>query len=378
MNEIGSHKKRIRPQKSTNVSIKAINSTSKVNDLLWNFGSWLTEEDQFSDIVISSRIRLARNIKGYPFPNQASNSELNIVLKKVKNACEKCHSLRKANFVEIEKLSEWDCKYFVERRLASPQFIESKAASLLVIGPQESLSIMVNEEDHLRMQCIEGGLKINQAWKKIRSVDDELEENLNFSYSRKFGYLTACPTNLGTGLRVSIFVHLPALSMQGKINSVMETLPTSEIAVRGFYGEGTESIGNIFQISNQLTLGRTEESVVQRITATAKKLIEIERKARYELLEKDSIKLEDSVFRALGILKNARIISSLESMDLLSTLRLGRELEFIKNFSRLAINQLMVLVQPAHLRKIYDEDLSAQERDIIRAEFIRENLSNLE
>jgi len=235
---------------------------------------------------------------------------------------------------------------------------------------------MVNEEDHLRMQCIEGGLKINQAWKKIRSVDDELEENLNFSYSRKFGYLTACPTNLGTGLRVSIFVHLPALSMQGKINSVMETLPTSEIAVRGFYGEGTESIGNIFQISNQLTLGRTEESVVQRITATAKELIEIERKARYELLEKDSIKLEDSVFRALGILKNARIISSLESMDLLSTLRLGRELEFIKDFSRLAINQLMVLVQPAHL--LYDEDLSAQERDIIRAEFIRENLSNLE
>ena len=244
----------------------------------------------------------------------------------------------------------------------------------LLEATQESLSIMVNEEDHLRVQCIEGGLKINQAWEKIRSVDDELEENLNFSYSRKFGYLTACPTNLGTGLRVSIFVHLPALSMQDKINSVMERLPTSEIAVRGFYGEGTESIGNIFQISNQLTLGRTEESVVKRITATAKKLIEIERKARYELLEKDSIKLEDSVFRALGILKNARIISSLESMDLLSTLRLGRELEFIKDFSRLAINQLMVLVQPAHLQKIYNEDLSAQERDIVRAEFIRENL----
>ncbi|MFQ5676368.1 MAG: protein arginine kinase [bacterium] len=349
-------------------------SSSKVNDLLWNFGSWLTEEDKYSDVIISTRVRLARNLKGYPFPNRASNAELSNIAKKVRAACQNCVSLESSHFIDVEKLSDWDSKYFVERRLASPQFVENKIPSLLVIGPQENLSIMVNEEDHLRLQCIEGGLKIQEAWDKISVVDDELEENLNFSYSRKFGYLTAYPTNLGTGMRVSLFVHLPALSIKGRINSIMRKLPTSEIAVRGFYGEGTESIGNIFQISNQLTLGRTEENVVSRINTTAKKLIEIERKARESLLEKDRIRLEDIVFRALGVLQNARIMTSLESMDLLSSLRLGVEIGFVKNITRLAINQLMVLIQPAHLQRIYDQELSAKERDILRAEFMRENL----
>lgn len=374
MREISSPEDRIRPQRQRGTRSKTNGDPSEISDLLWNFGSWLTEEDEYSDIIISTRVRLARNIKGYPFPNGASDSQLSQVIRKVRAACSNCSCLHNAHYIEVQKLSEWDSKYFVERRLASPQFIENGTPSLLVVGAKESLSIMVNEEDHLRLQCIEGGLKIPEAWKKISLVDDELEENLNFSYSPKFGYLTACPTNLGTGMRVSLFVHLPALSMQGKINSIMRTLPTSEIAVRGFYGEGTESIGNIFQISNQLTLGRTEENVIKRMTATTKKLIDIERKARKNLFKEDKIRLEDTVFRALGILKNARIITSLESMDLLATLRLGKELGFIKDLSRLAINQLMVLVQPAHLQKIYEEDLGVKERDVLRAEFIRQNL----
>lgn len=351
--------------------------TEKIDDLLWNFGTWLTNEDEFSDTIISSRIRLARNVSGVPFPNRASHDQLRKITEDVRKACQQSESFRKARFVEVAKLSDWDCKYFVERRLASPQLIDSEAPRMLVIGNRESLSIMVNEEDHLRMQCIEAGLGIEDAWRKISVADDQLEENLNFSFSKKFGYLTSCPTNIGTGMRVSIFVHLPALSALEEVTDVINDLPSSEVAVRGFYGEGTESIGNIYQISNQLTLGRTEGNVIKRIIKTARKLTELERDARGKLLAEGNIKLEDMVFRALAVLQSARIMTSLEAMNLLSTIRLGRELGVIKDISRLAINQLMVLVQPAHLQKIYDCNLDAKERDVLRAEFIRENLQGL-
>ncbi|MFQ5649634.1 MAG: protein arginine kinase [bacterium] len=364
---------RIRPQ--TGEKLPGLDtSAGKIDDLLWNFGNWLTNEDEFSDTIISSRIRLARNLKDIPFPNKACNEELTQVLEEVKQACKQCRCLKKANYVEVAKLSEWDCKYFVERRLASPQLIDGDLPSMLIIGSRENLSIMVNEEDHVRMQCIEAGLGIQAAWKKISSADDELAEILNFSFSKKFGYLTACPTNIGTGMRVSIFVHLPALSVRGEVESVIQDLPSSEIAVRGFYGEGTESIGNIYQVSNQLTLGRTEKSVVERILFTAKKLTEMEREARSQLLTQNKVKTEDMVYRAMGILENARIMTSLEAMNLLSTLRLGCELGLVDRISRLAANQLIVLVQPAHLQRIYDRRLDAKERDIVRAEFIRQNL----
>lgn len=345
-----------------------------MSELLWNFGGWLTEEDEYSDIIVSSRIRLARNIKGFSFPAKASKRDLSHLLTQVEAACEKCSSMKNANFININTLDDWDCRYFVERRLASPQFVESNNPSLLVIGLRENLSIMVNEEDHLRIQCIEAGLGIKEAWKKISTIDDELEGFLNFSYSNQYGYLTSCPTNLGTGLRVSFAVHLPALAMTKQVNSVIKKLPTSEIAVRGFYGEGSEPIGNIFQISNQLTLGRTETNIIDRMLSIAIKLIELERKARTNLLNEHRARLDDAVFRSLGILKNARIISSMEALDLLSSLRLGCEMGLIEEISSLAINQLMVLIQPAHLQKIYRKDLTSEERDILRADFIRQNL----
>ncbi|MFQ6113253.1 MAG: protein arginine kinase [bacterium] len=367
MNSIGSQE--IKGESGT-----AASACKTIDDLLWNFGSWLTHEDKYSDVIISSRIRLARNIEGYCFPNRASKESLIQILKNVKDACLACKSLKKAIYIEIDKLSEWERKFFVERRLASPQFIEKPRSSLLVVGHLESLSIMVNEEDHLRIQSIETGLRIKDAWKIISRVDDELGEKLPYSYSNQFGYLTACPTNTGTGMRVSIFVHLPALSMEDQINSVIQQLPTSEIAVRGFYGEGTDPVGGIFQISNQLTLGRTEEGMIERLVMIAKKLVDIERKTRDDLLKKDKTKLEDKIYRALGILEHARIVSSLEAMNLLSTVRLGGELGLLKKISRIAINQLLVLVQPAHLQRIYHKNLSPRERDITRAEFIRQNL----
>jgi len=348
--------------------------SKEIDNLLYNFGNWLTEEDEFSDTIISSRVRLARNLKGYSFPHKATADELENVIEKVTHACSRCTSLKAPNYVAINELSEWDCKYFVERRLASPGLINKKVPSMLVIGHGENLSIMVNEEDHLRVQCIEAGLGIDTAWNKISNMDDELEGYLNFCYSKRFGYLTACPTNLGTGMRVSIFVHLPALALKNEIDSVLKELPMAEIAVRGFYGEGTESIGDIYQVSNQLTLGRTESNAIDRMMVTSKKLIDLERSARKRLLIEDKIKLEDAVYRALAILQNARIVSSLEAMRLLSTVRLGREAGLVTSVSRLAINQLIMLVQPAHLQKVFSKQLTVAERDIKRAEFIKQNL----
>ncbi|MFQ5864216.1 MAG: protein arginine kinase [bacterium] len=364
----------VESQKAKGKSGAAERSSKIIDDLLWNFGCWLTHEDKYSDIIISSRIRLARNIEGYNFPDRARKDNLAQILKNVKDACLACTSLQKATYIEIDRLSEWEKKFFVERRLASPQFIEKPRPSLLVIGHLESLSIMVNEEDHLRIQSMEAGLGMKDAWEIIRRVDDELGEKLRYSFSNQFGYLTACPTNTGTGMRVSIFVHLPALSLKDKINAVIKQLPTSEIAVRGFYGEGTDPVGSIFQISNQLTLGRTEEGMIERLEIIAKKLVDLERIAREDLLKEDKIRLEDMIYRALGTLKNARIMSSLEAMNLLSTVRFGRELGLLDNISRIAINQLLVLVQPAHLQKIYSKKLNPRERDITRAEFIRQHL----
>jgi protein arginine kinase len=356
-------------------SASGFKKTTDLSENLWNFGSWLSEEDEFSDVILSSRIRLARNVRGYPFPNRATGKELEKVVLNVEGACRNSSILGKAAYYDMHRLSEWDSRYFVERRLASPQFIENNFPALLVIGPRENLSIMVNEEDHLRLQCIEAGINLKKAWKNISNLDDHLEYYINFAYSSKYGYVTSCPTNLGTGVRASVSMHLPAMAMQHKIESMVQKLPTSEIAVRGFYGEGSESIGDVYQISNQLTLGRTEEHVIERVLKTAKNVVEMERRARNKLLNEDRISLEDGVYRALGLLQHARIISSYEALDLLSVIRLGVETALIKNISRLAVSQLLVLVQPAHLQKIYRRGLEPSERDILRAEFIRENLS---
>lgn len=365
---------RFQPKRRKNLPVAESLTEHRLDDLVWNFGSWLTREDSYSDAIISSRIRLARNLQGHTFPSRASASELKKVRQQVLQACKACPAFESASFIELATLSEWECKYFVERRLASPQLVENRESSLLVVGEEEAISVMVNEEDHLRMQCLVPGLSIDEGWSRMVDTDESLEDCLDFSYSKEYGYLTSCPTNLGTGLRVSVFVHLPALALKSEIEETMNKLPPNEIAIRGFYGEGSESIGNIYQISNQLTLGRTEQSVIKRIYATAQQLVYEERKARERLMTDDPLAVEDSVYRALGILQNARIMSSLEAMNLLSTLRLGKELGMLDTMSRVAINQLMIVVQPAHLQKIYNQILDVQDRDAARAEFLRRNL----
>lgn len=335
------------------------------------FGSWLTSKDEHSDVVISSRIRLARNLKERRFPNRASKDELERVVTLAWDACKKCPSLDRARYVSSANLPREEGQFFVERRLASPQFIDAEVPSMLVISPGETLSIMVNEEDHLRLQCLAEGLGIDKAWDYISKVDDELDSHLDFCYTREHGYLTACPTNLGTAMRVSIFVHLPALAWENKIDDVMKKFPENEIAIRGFYGEGTEIIGNIYQISNQLTLGRTEKGVIEQIYHTAQDLVMHERQARKSLMRNFRLSLDDAVGRAVGIIKYAQLISSFEAMNLLSTLRLGKELGILNGVKNVAYDQLMVLIQPAHLQKIYKHNFSADERDKVRADFLK-------
>ncbi len=349
-------------------------ATSKED--LFNFGNWLSDEDAYSDVIISSRIRLARNLAGLPFPNRANRDVLNRVIEKVKSACDHSKLLDGARFLEIGRFTELEARFLVERRLASPQFVASKKPALLIVSAEEAVSIMVNEEDHLRIQALEAGLGIQKAWKLISAVDDELGAQLEFSFSNQFGYLTACPTNLGTGLRVSIFIHLPALALSEKINKVLNDLPTSEIAVRGFYGEGSDSVGNIFQISNQLTLGLTEKGVIKRMLDVSEKIVAMERAARADLAANDKLKLEDSVYRAIGLLTNARMMSTLESLNLISAIRLGKESGILKKITRAALNQLTVLVQPAHLQKVFKRNLQSEERDVYRARFIREFLKD--
>ena len=246
---------------------------------------------------------------------------------------------------------------------------------MAVVGVDELLSIMVNEEDHLRIQSIQPGFGVRESWRLISQLDDELAESLDYAFSEQYGYLTSCPTNTGSGLRVSIFVHLPALVMLGKAEEMMRELAPGEIAVRGFYGEGTEVIGNIFQISNLLTLGRPEMEMLSRQEAIGRDLLDHERQAREQLYRAQRVFLEDQVFRAVGTLKNARVLSSVEFLSLLSTLRLGLDLEIIGGLDRQQVNQLMMITQPAHLQKQHRELIDVESRDVMRAELVRRQVT---
>lgn len=335
---------------------------------------WLSGEGRDANIIISSRIRLARNLYGMPYTNRTKPSALAEIIKKVHLAITNLSIWPEINFFEIEKLSELDKQFLLERRLLSPYMVEVKGPAGLAVTKDQSSSIMINEEDHLRIQVIQSGFEIRKAWNIISTLDDELGKFLEYQFSEHFGYLTACPTNTGTGMRVSIFIHLPGLALSGKVENVMKDLAPSEVTIRGFYGEGTEVLGNIFQISNQLTLGRSENAILNRMKFIANKLIEMESEARDELLKHNRILVEDKVYRASGLLSHARILNSMEFIDLLSNLRFGYELSLIDSVNRKVLNELMALAQPAHLQKYYSKILSHSERDILRAELIKKKL----
>jgi protein arginine kinase len=328
-------------------------------------------------IVMSSRVRLARNIKDAAFPGWAKKPERVRILDLIRPAIEGLPEMKGAFSESMDNLSALDKLILVERHLISREHQAKSAGSGLVLNHEETLCVMINEEDHLRMQALRPGLQLKQAWMAMDAADSALERKLDYAFSPDLGYLTACPTNLGTGIRVSAMLHLPGLVLDEQINPIIQSVNKLGLAVRGLYGEGTEALGNVFQVSNQMTLGETETAIVERLDKVLSQIIEHEENARARLLEKKPKMVYNHIGRAYGILANAHSISSKETMNLLSLMRLGMDLGLFPGGERSLTDELFILTQPAHLQKQHSEKLSAEERDLLRADMLREHLRNV-
>ena len=333
---------------------------------------WLEES---KEIVISSRIRLARNLADFSFTHWAKEKDLAEIVEKVSKAAEASSYLKNALVINLKELNNIDRQFLMERHLISREHaLGSEKERTVIIGDKEIISIMVNEEDHLRIQVTESGLNLIEAWRLASKIDNELEKGLNYAYSEKYGYLTACPTNTGTGLRASAMIHLPALVISRQINKVLDAVSRANMAVRGIYGEGTQAQGDLFQVSNEISLGESEEEIVEHVEKAAREIMEYEKGARKRLLIQLKEEIKDSVSRAYGTLCSAYTISSAETLTLLSKLRLGASIDLAKGIDISTLNELLILTRPAHLQEIAGRKLSASERGIKRATLIREKL----
>src|SRR5512140_715844 len=325
-------------------------------------------------IVMSSRVRLARNLKGMAFPGWAKKAERVRSLETVRPAVEELRQMGGGFSDSMDSLSTLDKQILVERHLISREHAAKSSGSGLVFNRDETLCVMINEEDHLRMQALRPGLQLRQAWTAIDQADSALEKKLPYAFSPELGYLTACPTNIGTGVRVSAMLHLPGLVLAEQINPIIQSVNKLGLAVRGLYGEGTEALGNVFQVSNQMTLGESEGAIVERLEKVLAQIIEHEENARATLLEKRPKIVYNHIGRAYGILANAHSISSKEAMKLLSLMRLGVDMGLFPGTERGLADELFIMTQPAHLQKQHSEKLSAEERDLLRADMVRERL----
>ena len=346
--------------------------------LLRQPSAWLRGIGPVSDIVMSSRIRLARNLEKIPFATRATKASQAEVLQLAREALGQTVTLKRSLFLEMGELDEVDRQFLVERHLVSREHIVHPDQKGVAIGEGEVISVMVNEEDHLRIQVIQSGLNLRDAWALIDGLDDELSEQLPYAYSSDWGYLTCCPTNTGTGMRASVMAHLPSLVLTKQINKVLHTITKLGLTARGLYGEGTEASGNFFQISNQVSLGRSEEEILENIERILKEVIHQEQAARESLMTSNRTQLEDRIWRAYGILRHAKTMSSSEALDLLSAVRLGVDLGLMDGLDRKAVNELFVFSQPAHLQKLEGKTLTAKERDTKRAHLIRDRLGKPE
>ncbi len=331
----------------------------------------------YDRIVMSSRVRLARNIRDSAFPGWAKKPERVRVLEAIRPAVESLPEMKDAFSQSMDNLTTLDKQILVERHLISREHAAKSAGSGLVLNREETLCVMINEEDHMRMQALRPGLQLRQAWTAIDTVDSELEKKLDYAFSSELGYLTACPTNIGTGIRVSAMLHLPGLVLAEQINPIIQSVNKLGLAVRGLYGEGTEALGNVFQVSNQMTLGESESAIVERLEKVLAQIIEHEENARATLLEKKPKMVYNHIGRAYGILANAHSISSKETMNLLSLMRLGVDVNLFPGVDRALVDELFILTQPAHLQKQHSEKLSAEERDLLRADMVRERLKHV-
>lgn len=345
-----------------------------LDDLTRTAGEWLRGTGPESDIVMCSRIRLARNLNDFPFINRASRGEKADIEAHVRSALGGGNE--DLTYFELNQRSKIDLQFLVERQLISRELAAADYPRGVAIGPHENISVMVNEEDHLRIQVMHSGLSLHDVWERINALDDQIEEKLPYAFSPQLGYLTACPTNVGTGIRVGVMLHLPALVQTKQIDKVFRALQKINLAVRGLYGEGTQASGDFYQISNQQTLGKSELELIRNLTEVVPQIIEYERTARQKLVGERRQHLHDQVSRAYGVLKTAHQISSEETMLLLSSVRLGINLGLIDDLEIPTVNELFIQTQPAHLQKIQGKPLEVDERAVARAAYLRSRLSN--
>ena len=342
---------------------------------LENKNSWLNGKGPESNIIFSSRIRFARNLSNYHFPWKASIEEKEEILKEIFSFYKNIDLLKDAIFIDMKDLEDLDKQFLLERHIISQEFIGPSRGKGLILTLDEVISIMINEEDHLRMQIIKSGFDLKKAESLLNRIDDEFSKFFSFAFLSDLGYLTSCPTNVGTGLRVSCMLHLPALVLTRRINKVLDALSKISFTARGLFGEGTQNLGDFFQISNQNSLGLSEIEFIDNLSSVVKEIKEQELEARDLLLKKYRISLEDSVYRAYALLCNSRIMSSKEAFSHLSMLALGIDLNIIENIRRDVVNNLFIIIQPAHLQKLKKSILKEEERDYIRATILRERLT---
>jgi protein arginine kinase len=346
-------------------------------NILSKTSDWLRGDGPHHQIVVSSRVRLARNLRGMAFPGWAKKAERATILEKIRPTVEALPEMGDAYSLLCQELTALEKQVLVERHLISREHALRGVGSAVVMNRRQNLSIMINEEDHLRMQALRSGLQLRAAYKAINKVDTELEECLDFAFDSTLGYLTACPSNVGTGMRASAMLHVPGLVLSEQINQVIQAVNKIGLAVRGLYGEGTEALGNLFQISNQTTLGEKEEDIVDRLQKVILQIIEHEQNARQTLIQRRSKTLLDNIGRSYGILRHSHSMSSKEALNLLSLAKLGFDLGFYPNEMRAVADELFMETQPAHLQKDWHQKLAAEERDVLRAEIIRKKLENL-
>jgi len=345
-----------------------------LDDLTRTSGEWLRGTGPESDIVMCSRIRLARNLADFPFTNRASRGE-KLEIETNFKSCLGSAGLDLSYF-DVNNMATLDRQFLVERQLISRELSSGEGPRGVAIGPQENISVMVNEEDHLRIQVMLSGLSLHEVWDRINRLDDQLEEYLSYAFSPQLGYLTACPTNVGTGIRVGVMLHLPALVQTKQIDKVFRALQKINLAVRGLYGEGTQAFGDFYQISNQQTLGKSELELIRILTDVVPQVIQYERTARQVLMNERRQHLHDQVSRAYGVLKTAHTISSEETMLLLSSVRMGINLGLIDDLEIATVNELFIQTQPAYLQKIQGNELGVEERNVARASYLRSRLGN--
>lgn len=339
---------------------------------------WLDDNIVHQDVVISSRTRVARNLVDYTFPLYMTVGESDSLTDDVLNSIKENYMNWNFKFLRIRDLTPRERLSYIEDHLISPDLIQKLDKSSFLLRDDEKVTIMINEEDHLRIQTLMPGLNLSECWDLCSNIDDCLESELEFAFHEDMGYLTACPTNVGTGLRASVMLHLPCLTMTRNINSLVEALRKVGLTIRGIYGEGSEAIGNLYQISNQTTLGETEEEIIDKLNKIVSQVVTRERNTRKYLLENKGLELEDKLFRSFGILSNCRLINSKEAMNHLSNVKLAFDAGLLNNEKLEKIIELMIKIRPATIQKDYKKDMDQVERDRIRADIIRDYFLNME